>query len=140
MEIFRVHDSVTTPTESSLSRLQNGVRISISVCDTGRGMPRISRVMRMGQSYFCDICNLSLNSEMAYNDHVNGMKHLKKARNIERAQVLREAGLDTDLPAKRKATAQPPCVSFHDLVKSSGDPVVGELLITGQMPIIGLYK
>lgn len=78
---------------------------SCSVCDTGAyGGPRIIKTQRVTE-FRCDLCDLELNSESMYFQHIQGQKHMK------RLKAGQPANSNTNLGT---------------LIEESTSPVVGE--------------
>ncbi|XP_023320774.1 uncharacterized protein LOC111695624 [Eurytemora carolleeae] len=63
------------------------------LCDVGHGIPK-SRKSQRPSAFFCDVCQIDLNSQVTYDTHVAGIKHQKKARNLNHLEKgLGEASL-----------------------------------------------
>lgn len=53
------------------------------VCDVGPGAPKSLKKQRVSYSFFCDVCQIELNSQVTYDSHIMGAKHLKKEKNLK---------------------------------------------------------
>jgi len=98
------------------------------LCDIGHGLPKSFRSQRIS-SYYCETCEVDLNSEVTYNTHITGAKHKKKEKN---KQMMSERGLEVTgvndsqslAPPKAKKSKKA-AIDFRELVRESMEPVIG---------------
>eukprot|EP00088_Acartia_fossae_P021878 TRINITY_DN23240_c0_g1_i11.p1 TRINITY_DN23240_c0_g1~~TRINITY_DN23240_c0_g1_i11.p1 ORF type:complete len:559 (+),score=169.92 TRINITY_DN23240_c0_g1_i11:25-1701(+) len=96
------------------------------LCDTGHGLPKSFRSQRVS-IWFCETCEVDLNSEVTYNTHISGAKHKKKEKNKQMIEERKRLGEPIkEEPKQPKAKkAKKGVIDFRELVRDSNDPVIG---------------
>jgi len=93
------------------------------LCDIG-STPKKLKVQRVS-SYFCEVCNIDLNSQVTYDTHIAGVKHLKKERNLKQlSDVSAEEVVVKPISAKRQKKGVTTS-NIRKLIEETADPIVG---------------
>jgi len=76
------------------------------------------------QAFVCEVCNLELNSEVTFDSHIRGSRHVKKLR-----EQAAEKGHCLVVPPSTQTRVKVP-VTLHKIMEECNEPLVGLSCIT----------
>ena len=94
-------------------------------CDTGTGGPRAAKKLKVFNKY-CEVCDLECTSDVVYEQHIKGIKHAKKMKNLE---IMKITGTESQVKNPNESGGKKKAKRFalREGILECRDSVIGML-------------